>query len=179
MARRNSAVAGNKPTVWHELKYREDNMRRLRFILMPILCLLWIGIIFAMSSDVNSNSKSKNISQKIETTINVNNSSNLSSSKASVNKINYFIRKSSHFVEFLILGILLYYTAFVYSLEPKTSLPCILFLILLIANLDEFYQSFVGRTSKVTDSLIDLCGGIVGILIGIMVRYFNDRLHRR
>ena len=40
-----------------------------------------------------------------------------------------------------------------------------LFGVLLCATLDEYFQSFVGRTSSVSDILIDFCGGIIGIII--------------
>lgn len=72
--------------------------------------------------------------------------------------VHFFVRKSAHLFEYTVLGGLLvayFNQTIVYSL----------FWILLCATLDEYLQSFVGRTSSVEDILIDFCGGIIGVII--------------
>ena len=123
--------------------------------IMPIICALWICLISFMSSDGNSDNKTTVISTEIHSTV--------KSSEISVKQIDFYIRKSSHFIEYLILCVLLLKTGEVYNVKLRTSIIYILFLCLLIANFDEFYQSFTGRTSMVRDCLIDLGGSLIGL----------------
>jgi VanZ family protein len=134
-------------------------MKKLSLILIPIVCLLWVGFIFSMSSDVNSNVKSIEISEQIKNEVRIN------GARFSTENINIVLRKGGHFFEYLVLGMLLCHVAKLYSFKLKSCVVYILFIILLLANLDEFYQGFVGRSSRVADSLIDLCGGIFGIVV--------------
>jgi VanZ family protein len=143
-------------------------MKKLSLILMPIVCLLWIGFIFSMSSDVNSNTRTIEISEQIQSEVGI------SDTRVSVDVINVALRKVSHFFEYFLLAILLSFTARVYSYKYKSCIIYILFIALLVANLDELYQSFVGRTSMVADCLIDLSGGIFGIVVyGIIASLFS------
>jgi hypothetical protein len=66
-------------------------MKKRSLILMPIVCLLWIGFIFSMSSDVNSNAKTIEISEQIQSEV------GLSNTRVSVDVINVALRKASHF----------------------------------------------------------------------------------
>ena len=135
--------------------------------IMPIICVLWICLIFFMSSDENSDKKTTVISTEIHSTV--------KTSKISVNQINFYIRKSSHFFEYLVLCVLLLKTSGVYNIKLKDYVIYILFLCLLIANLDEFYQSFIGRTSMVRDSLIDIGGSFIGLLIYLGIRKLKEK----
>lgn len=45
-----------------------------------------------------------------------------------------------------------------------------LFMILSVAVMDEYLQSFVARTSSVSDILIDFSGGMTGILILYLIK---------
>lgn len=127
--------------------------------IMPIICVLWICLIFFMSTDGNSDKKTTVISTEIHSTV--------KSSEISVKQIDFYLRKSSHFIEYLILCVLLLITGEVYNIKLRTSIIYILFLCLLIANFDEFYQSFNGRTSMVRDCLIDLGGSLTGLFVYI------------
>lgn len=157
-------------------------MKRYTIILLPVVCLIWISIIFFMSSDINSNKKTEEISKKIEAKLNISDKPNVSgksSSKSNMDKINYILRKSGHFIEYLVFGVLLYFAFCAYSFKFNQSFIYILFIVLLVANLDEFYQSFVGRTSMVADSLIDLCGGTSGAIIASLLHSFSSRVIRK
>jgi VanZ family protein len=147
------------------------------------LCVIWIVVIFFMSSEdgLSSNKKSyffvdniKRIYQSITNQQQVSNS-NLntkknSSSKTKVDtKLNAFVRKTAHFTEYLILGILVANAFFKYNHKGRGAIVYILFICLLTAVLDEYNQSFISRTSKVSDILIDF----VGAVIGMIIYYFN------
>jgi VanZ family protein len=122
-----------------------------------------------MSSDENSNSKTMRLSQKVNSIVSGSISSvqknNLSKSSA-VKKTNYFIRKTSHVLEYMILGFILTLACNKsFKISPGKSCSYVLLACILIANLDELYQSYVGRTSMVKDSLIDFCGSYIGFAL--------------
>jgi len=74
------------------------------------------------------------------------------------NQTRFLILKSFHLIEYAVLGILLFRNF------RKTS--WVIFVGYLYAISDEVHQYFVpGRTSKFQDTLIDLLGIIIGLLI--------------
>ena len=112
---------------------------------MPILCILWICLIFFMSSDVNSSDRTITISETISEEV----QGTEITDENSLKQIDLLIRKGSHYFEYLVLSLLLLKTGEVYGIKPKQSVGYVLLICLLIANLDEFYQSFVpGRRAR-------------------------------
>lgn len=85
--------------------------------------------------------------------------------------LSYSIRKGAHLFEYLVLSMLLYKVFNFYSISKRDQIIYTLSILLLCAVLDEFFQSFVQRTSSVQDVLLDLGGGIVGLtmITGIAV----------
>ena len=99
----------------------------------------------------------------------------------SLKQIDLLIRKGSHFFEYLVLSLLLLKTFEGYGIKPKQSVGYVLLICLLIANLDEFYQSFVpGRNALVRDSLIDFGGAFMGMLgyVGIVRLIGRSRIKK-
>ena len=81
-------------------------------------------------------------------------------------EIQYIVRKTAHFLEFFILGASLTVISFIIEkkfLSPWIFMP--MFFTLAAAVADEFVQSFTGRTSLVSDIVIDFSGGFSGILL--------------
>lgn len=78
--------------------------------------------------------------------------------------LSYLVRKAAHFIEYLILGILLYFIFRAVNISVINQGVYALFVVLLCAVLDEYFQSFLDRTSSVSDVLLDFCGGMVGII---------------
>ena len=77
-----------------------------------------------------------------------------------------FVRKMAHFLEFCMLGVSAAMLAMhVSAAYVRCSVFAPLFLVLLSAVTDEFIQSFTGRTSAVSDVLIDFGGAAVGIML--------------
>ena len=82
-------------------------------------------------------------------------------------KIHFAVRKTAHFVEYSILGLLLWRLL---HFDPAAA-PCrsrefltALLLAALYAASDEFHQSFVpGREAAVLDVLLDTCGAGFGL----------------
>jgi VanZ family protein len=83
-----------------------------------------------------------------------------------LNLIHFFIRKTAHFSEYAVLGLL---TARAFVTSTHTFLRHYWFQtgVLLIASyalLDEYHQSFVpSRTASIYDSLIDMAGGLAAL----------------
>lgn len=86
--------------------------------------------------------------------------------------LNRIVRKLAHLTEFTILGSLLYTILrryITYGTVIKT-----IGLGMLIASLDEFIQLFSpGRSSQISDILIDTVGVVIGILIVKLVHYIR------
>ena len=84
----------------------------------------------------------------------------------STSELQIIVRKTAHFMEFFLCGTCLAIISVIISrkaVSPWIFMP--LFITLFTAVSDEFLQRFTGRTSLVTDVLIDFSGGFCGILI--------------
>ena len=85
-------------------------------------------------------------------------------------EIQYIVRKTAHFMEFFVFGASL--TAISFLIGKKIFTPWIfmpMFLTLAAAVADEYVQSFTGRTSLVSDIVIDFSGGISGIVLAVII----------
>ena len=82
--------------------------------------------------------------------------------------LSFIIRKFAHFMEYLVLGVLLLHLLKQYGkLERKYIVFSILFCIF-YAFTDEFHQFFIAeRVGSIFDILIDSCGSIFGIVFYI------------
>lgn len=90
--------------------------------------------------------------------------------------LNVMIRKLAHFIEYAILGGGLFcYFKSRGQLKINQWIYA-LFIVLLLATMDEFIQSFVGRTSSVRDVLIDFTGGISGVCVmSFVYKFLNSK----
>lgn len=76
-----------------------------------------------------------------------------------VGNTEHYIRKLAHFLEFVLLGLLLCRSFSAFGVKNFTATGYILFLGLLAAVVDEYIQSFSpGRGSMVKDVLLDFSG---------------------
>lgn len=80
--------------------------------------------------------------------------------------IEHPIRKTAHFLEYALMGILIYSTLYYPITNSKVKFWVSLLWLILSAAADELHQYFVpGRWGSVKDVLLDTCGGLVGIWI--------------
>lgn len=86
---------------------------------------------------------------------------------ADLGQLNFIIRKLAHFTEYAVLTTLGYWGwAKGMGRLPQQSIQIALFISILFALTDEFHQRFVpGRTSLVTDVLIDCLGASLAALV--------------
>lgn len=80
----------------------------------------------------------------------------------------YAIRKLAHFTEYAMLGFWLMLTLRIYTRRILSFIAWPLFLGLLTAVMDEFYQLFIpDRSGQVKDIVIDFAGVTAGLLAGL------------
>jgi len=152
------------------IKLDGDILKKLSII----LCALWMGFIFYNSSrpGLVSNSRSYKIVESIRNDKNaLVGNKNLEKGKPSLlpnssrdEKINLIIRKNAHAFEYCMLAIFASNILFLRGVKGKNALICIMFICLLFAVTDEYHQIFVaGRSSLVSDVLIDFGGSLIGL----------------
>lgn len=162
-----------------------------------LLCFLWMGFIFYMSSNngVISHEQSNivvNIIENTQSKLQSNSESKAASSnqpkvsksgnKANVKQVkldslDHIIRKNAHGFMYMVLALLVSSTLFTFNKKGKGAIVYILFICLFYAVTDEFHQSFVpGRTSLISDVLVDFCGALMGLIVFYLFYY---KLHRR
>lgn len=85
---------------------------------------------------------------------------------------NFIIRKSAHFIEYMILSILVANVLNLY-LNKKEVIFITIIIVFLYACSDEFHQLFVqGREGSFRDVLIDTAGGITAIIMRMLYNMF-------
>lgn len=142
--------------------------------LLTILVLLWIGFIFVNS--LFPASQSSTISGGVVDQVN----SMLHQIGISGEITDHMVRKSAHFIEFTLLGVLLFLTIRSYSPRPGRHIFIGLFLGLLIPVTDEFIQLFVdGRGSQVSDIVLDFSGVLTGCILFFLFFLLVTRKKRR
>lgn len=126
-----------------------------------ILLVLWMIFIFYMSSKSgNESSQQSNFVYKII------NGMGIDLGKKFEEVFIVIIRKSAHFLEYMILCILSINVMNKYNKSNKRVFIYSLILVFLYACTDEFHQLFVqGRAGKLADVCIDSLGGTFGFII--------------
>ena len=88
----------------------------------------------------------------------------------------FWVRKAAHFTEYTALSVCA--NALAKQIQTRMGRPFIAHALLyglLVAVTDEFLQGFVGRTSAVTDVLIDFSGCLFGLVLVTLLQVFRNR----
>lgn len=140
------------------VQQEENSMKKTKKVMKWLLLILWLGVIFYMSSEsgeVSSNTSSKvlNIVESIFPFV-----------KNNVELFTMLLRKSAHILEYFILGVLIFEVVKEYCTIRKEIFIISLLIFLLCATLDEIHQLFTfGRAGRIIDVLIDSIGFIFSI----------------
>ena len=135
-------------------------------IVLPLLGLLLLRVVFiwgnSFTGSEQSNAQSNAVAEVVKPVLDPQN-------QISQRSFGAMIRKSAHVLEYALLGVVAM-TALLFFAKQRgvavlSHLPTALFFVLLVAVLDEYIQSFTGRTSAVKDVWIDRGGGTLGILL--------------
>ena len=132
-----------------------------------VLLVLWMGFIFSMSCE-NAEKSSNTSGQTIRVVLSVVPEFEKQPEEVKVNiieELQFIVRKSAHFIGYMILGILA--SGLILQYENINKKYLLAFLICVIyAISDEIHQLFVpGRSGQVRDVLIDSAGSLLGIII--------------
>lgn len=141
------------------------NIFNSKFIAIFLL-VMWLFVIFFFSSNgiTQSNDTSYKIVDVVAPIIEKDNSTKEEKEKIH-DGLNYAVRKTAHFTEYAILGILALNVLRYYDIKKKRMIVYALSFCVLYAVSDEIHQIFSsGRSPMVMDVLIDTCGSILGIL---------------
>lgn len=83
----------------------------------------------------------------------------------------YAVRKAAHFCEYAVMGMLLWQNGRVRGMDAVRGSGWWAALALAVPVCDEFIQSFVpGRSSMVSDVVLDFCGACCGLLVLLGIR---------
>ena len=146
-------------------------MRNKREISYWILLIIWMIGIFIMSNEPASISDSQS-SGVIDM---------LSRIGVDMNNIfgqlaNFLVRKCAHFLEYMILALLVFNVLKLYF-NIKQVVTITIAFVFLYACSDEIHQLFVlGREGAIRDVIIDTCGGITLVLIKLGIGYLFDNI---
>lgn len=159
----------------------KDFLKRHAKLLISLLLVLQMLFIFTMSSfgSDSSNAQSGQIIQVLRQVF-PSLSSHTSGLDASV--LTFIVRKTAHFTEYAILGILFYFF-YHQILSQKNGLRLFVLAILssfLYACTDEIHQLFVpGRSGQFTDVLVDTLGASFGCASLALSSYLKRVLQAR
>ena len=147
-----------------ETRNQKPKSRREQFILYAPL-FIWIGVIFLLSSGQGASTRTSLIIRPILEFLFP------AATEETLQLYHGLIRKCAHLTEYAVLG-LLACRAFVRISAPSLQKYFYLLaiaLVVIVAASDEFSQSFnPARTGSPLDALIDVSGGLLGIVVYVM-----------
>lgn len=155
-----------KPMKIKTSTYTSKIKNKKLIVFLPVI--IWMLIIFLFSNQPAT--KSGEMSQGITEVI-TNIVGRVVNPSLSIDTLEHFIRKSAHFLEYLMLGLLVC-NALGYKRKINwiRIIVCVVICILYAAS-DEIHQLFVdGRSGRVLDVLIDSAGACCGIGIRMIYR---------
>ncbi len=138
------------------------NRKQIEIIISWIAVLLWMALIFNLSSQVReeSNNLSKGVTEIVIKTV----AKVAPEADFDLNSLNHIVRKNAHFFAYLILGILVLNAMRRSGVVGARGIILTLLICIIYAISDEIHQAFVpGRGPQVKDVFIDSAGAIVGI----------------
>lgn len=130
----------------------------------------WMLVIFMLSAQISSESDSlsSGITKFVLNLIN----GLFPRLEIEFSVFSHFVRKSAHFIAYLILGILSLHAIDEEKNTKLTRFMKALLICVLYAMSDEFHQLYVpGRSGELKDVLLDSTGSLVGILGYFFIRY--------
>ena len=90
---------------------------------------------------------------------------------------NSLVRKTAHFTEYLVLGVLAARAFCVTRIAWRIDLLYLAVFLVMVPSIDETIQLFVpGRSGLLTDVAIDCCGALTGVLLTCAVSWIVDHV---
>ena len=142
---------------------------------IPVLAIAVMIFLFSSQNAADSNRSSGYI---VEVVLNIvspeHDALSETHQKEQLEKINHFVRKTAHFLEYAMLGFFLLLHISVKLLGSNHKLPFILALSAGVGSLyavtDELHQLLIsGRSGQITDVAIDSLGVAAGIILLLLI----------
>ena len=153
-------------------------------VVMVKKIILWIAVItlslaifdFSAKTATESAGMSSQIAEKVvdlvEKVVDIDDSQR----ESVLYTVHLLIRKGAHFLEFVLLSILVFFLAESYKLSRKVCFLIALGYCLVFAASDEFHQLFVnGRSGQISDVMLDFCGALFGACICYLVVKISEK----
>ncbi len=149
----------------------------MKYINKIIIVLILVVMFFVFGSSLNDYESSHQISNSIAEAIRPMLEDLLGSEQLELEAL---VRKMAHVVEFSVLGFLVAILLYRLKIKYHQSFGGLsLLVMLLVAVLDEYIQSFFGRSSKVADILLDFFGALLGFSLAFLImkatKYFRRK----
>jgi VanZ family protein len=155
------------------LKYR-----KLMYLLPWLIVVIWMLLIFNLSSQPvqNSDKLSIGVTEKVVETV----EKVTPKTELNLDSLNHIVRKNAHFFIYLALAIWVQIALRINRAIGIKRLLIVIGICVLYAISDEYHQLFVaGRGAQVKDVFIDSAGAIVGIVIYRIVNRFLSKKKRK
>src|SRR5690625_733386 len=150
-------------------------MKKLHRLLAWTLVLCWMGMIFYLSHQpaTVSSELSSSITQIFIHVIEI----TLPFVQLQQETWHFLIRKSAHFIAYLMLGIFIIHALYVSDLRRYDGIIIAIAISCFYAISDEIHQIFIpGRSGEIRDVMIDTFGATSGILLyRLFVLFFSKR----
>ena len=146
-----------------------ENRKQWGKLLSLLAVILWTGFIWGNSLVPGpvSMDKSQNVVDAVKPMLDF--------FQVAANRLQFWVRKAAHFLEFGLLGLLwLWALQYRVNRDWKAFFWGIL-ICFLTAGADEGLQLFSGRTSQFRDVLIDSSGALAGLCIGLGIRLHSRK----
>lgn len=147
-------------------------LKSLSFI--PALIVMYSIFSFSAQEGTESSQLSYRVSYKAVTVVDRVFDFNLTDKQidSGIDKIHYYIRKTAHFMEYLILAVSISIPLYVFGIRGIWMILTGLILCTGFACLDEYHQLYVsGRVGSYKDVIIDSSGSLTGIIGTQIVGY--------
>lgn len=157
----------------------QKNKNRTYFFAFLALTLCWIAVIWGMSlqpADVSSETSLGFGEWLVETFLTGQMDKIHAMSEEQIAFLHHVLRKCAHFTEYTILGVLMYMTWVQIVWKYRYKILCSVCICAAVACIDETIQLFVpGRCGQLKDVLLDSCGAITGVLLGMLAVLFMKK----
>lgn len=141
---------------------------------LPALLIMFCIYSFSAQDGTTSSDISSNVTEKIVYSIDRFLDFDLNEQQVAkaVERIHHYIRKTAHFMEYLLLAVALSFPLYVYKLRGIALTLTVGFICIGYACFDEFHQLYVaGRDGSIKDVFIDSCGAVTGIFLVRFICY--------
>ena len=142
-----------------------------KIIISAVLVLMCTAFIFSNSiKDIETSRSDSDIIVNIveEMVIKVKNNNDFN--------LDYIVRKSAHFFEFGVLGIVTVFMWLQTNTKHKIMLLLVYSYVTMVAFVDELIQKFTDRGSQLLDVGIDIVGAYAGITVVLLIYYVYTRM---